>query len=297
MHSEHRFSTLDAAIISLDPSIAMKEHRPTETDRKRMVVIFPRGETLRNFVYTGTLDDLSSESDVHLITVEPGPEFEGLLRSSSSQIHPLLHVPEPWMVRIQRELLDVAHNRWLWSGAAQERSRLRDAEAVTFGQRSKRAAKKLISYPFANRIGLRLLEKSERVSSRLLRTARDYELLYAQLRPSLVFNGSHVHSRNAIQAVQAAQWLGIPTATFIFSWDNLTSQGRIMLPYDFFLVWNEPLKRQLLEMYKWIKPENVFVTGTPQFDLHFREETYLSREDYCKPVSYTHLTLPTIYSV
>ena len=57
-----------------------------------------------------------------------------------------------------------------------------------------------------------------------------------------------------------------------------------MLPYDFFLVWNEPLKHQLLEMYKWIKPENVFVTGTPQFDLHFREETYLSREDYCKRI-------------
>jgi hypothetical protein len=117
-----------------------------------------------------------------------------------------------------------------------------------------------------------------------LHTAKDYERFYDQLRPSLVFNGSHVHSRNAIRPVQAAQWLGIPTATFVFSWDNLTSQGRITLPYNYFLVWNEGLKRQLLEMYHWIDPDNVLVTGTPQFDLHFREETYLCREEYCKRI-------------
>jgi len=88
----------------------------------------------------------------------------------------------------------------------------------------------------------------------------------------------------ATQAVQAAQWLGIPTATFIFSWDNLTSQGRIMLPYDYYIVWNEALKKQLLEMYEWICPERVFVTGTPQFDFHFRPEFYQSRKDFCASV-------------
>src|SRR5262249_13848757 len=95
---------------------------------------------------------------------------------------------------------------------------------------------------------------------------------------------SHVHSRNAIQSVQSAQWLGISTATFIFSWDNLTSQGRVLPPYDYYLVWNELIKQQLLDIYRFIRPEQVFVTGTPQFDSHFRPQNFWSREHFCQQV-------------
>jgi hypothetical protein len=178
----------------------------------------------------------------------------------------------------------MAHGRWLWSKAAQERWRLRDQEAKTLKQKTYRNIKKAMVYPFANRSGLRTLSKMERASSKLLKTTDKYINLMKELNPSIVFNGSHIHSRNAIQAVQAAQWLGIPTATFIFSWDNLTSQGRITLPYDYFLVWNESLKSQLLEMYEWIQPEQVFVTGTPQFDFHFQPKFYQSREEYCTQI-------------
>lgn len=259
-------------------------HRTVDKARERIAVLIPRGEVIRNFVYSGALDEIADRADLTLVSVTTNSDVDEALRKKYGPVYPLREVPERWAVRIQREILDVSHNRWLWSRAAQERSRLRDAEAITFVQRSKRAAKKFISYPFSNRPGLELLGKAERASSRLLRTRNDYERLYRELGTTMVFNGSHIHSRNAIQAVQAAQWLGIPTATFIFSWDNLTSQGRILMRYDYFLVWNEELKGQLLNMYKWIKPENVFVTGTPQFDLHFREESYLSRDSYCRQV-------------
>ena len=129
-----------------------------------------------------------------------------------------------------------------------------------------------------------MLSKIERASSYMLRTTDEYIRLMREMKPDIVFNGSHIHSRNAIQAVQAAQWLGIKTATFIFSWDNLTSQGRILLPYDHYLVWSHALKRQLLDMYPDIRPENVHVTGTPQFDFHFRPELYSSREEFCRRV-------------
>ena len=265
---------------------AISEERTDDlrSSNRGIVVLVPRGEVIRNFVYSGAFDEIAKRADLTLFSVTTNTVVDDSLLEKYGDIYPLEEFNERWTVRFQREILDFSHNRWLWSKAAQERSRLRDSEAVTVVQRSKRAAKKLISYPFANRAGLRLLERSERVSSRWLRATHEYERVFRQLRPALVFNGSHVHSRNAIQAVQAAQWLGIPTATFIFSWDNLTSQGRIILPYDYFLVWNETLKQQLLEMYEWIKPENIFVTGTPQFDLHFREETYLSREEYCNQI-------------
>jgi len=251
---------------------------------QRLAVIFPRGEVIRNFVYTGMLDRLGVESELHLLTIAPGVEFEEMLAGKCDSIYPLTEAEDKWIVRIQREIIDTAHNRWIWSRAAKERSRLRDQEAQTVRQKIIRRIKKIISFPVANRLGLKALSSLERMSSRLFRTSNEYTELYKKIRPGLVFNASHVHSRNATQAVEAAQWLGIPTATFIFSWDNLTSQGRIMLPYDYYLVWNEGLKKQLLEIYEWIKPENVFVTGTPQFDYHFQEKYYLNKEEYCDEI-------------
>jgi hypothetical protein len=251
---------------------------------EKIVVLIPRGEVIRNFVYSGALDQVAEKAAVTLFTVFTNPEIDRALRQQYGNIFQLEEHNERWFVRFQRELIDVAHNRWVWSRAARERSRLRDLEAATFGQKSKRVAKKIISLPFSNRPGLHVLGKFERGSSRWLRTTKKYERLFTQLRPALIFNGSHVHSRNAIQAVQAAQWLGIPTATFIFSWDNLTSQGRILMPYDYFLVWNEALKKQLLEMYDWVNEDQVFVTGTPQFDFHFRPEFYLDRDEFCRQI-------------
>lgn len=252
--------------------------------RRSVVALIPRGEVIRNFVYSGAFDAIAADAELSLLTIEANPEIDGTLRERYGAIFPLTEHRERWVVRFQREILDLAHNRWIWSRAAQERHRLRDAEAVTIPEKSKRLVKKMLAFPFANRTGLDLLGRSERISSRLLRPGRQYEELFETLEPTLVFNGSHVHSRNAIQAVQAAQWMGIPTATFIFSWDNLTSQGRITLPYDYFLVWNDSLKRQLLQMYDWIREDQVFVTGTPQFDFHFSPEYHLERSEYCHSI-------------
>lgn len=266
---------------SAQTAFQMKNSKPDIETGENIVAIIPRGEVIRNFVYSGALDYIADRANLSLISVSPGESMLEMLREKYGEVFPLENSEEKWIVRIQREILETAHNRWLWSRAAQERSRLRDSEAVTTRQKVIRRAKKIISYPIANRAGLETLSKMERASSRTFQTNDEYSKLIKKVRPSLVFNGSHIHSAVATQAVQSAQWLGIPTATFIFSWDNLTSQGRIMLPYDYFLVWNEALKTQLLEMYKWVRPEQVFVTGTPQFDFHFQPKYYQSREEFC----------------
>lgn len=266
------------------------------TGRERIVAILPRGETLRNFVYSGTLDRVAAESDLTVLSVIPNPEFQQLLVSRYRDVRPLEQVDERRSVKHLRDLLEVAHGRWLWSQAAQSRWRIRDHEAATTPQRLKRVAKKMGCYPFANRAGLKVLSTVERAASRLLRTNGELTRLYKTLSPSLVFNASHVHSEIAVQAVQAAQWLGIPTATFIFSWDNLTSQGRIITPYDFYIVWSEPLRDQLLQMYRFIRPEQVVVTGTPQFDYHFRPEFYWTREEFCRTVGADPARTIVLYS-
>jgi hypothetical protein len=263
------------------------EARPraaSKGDGAHLVAILPRGEAIRNLVYTGALEEVARHLEVSVLTVLPGNDFEVLLRDCADNVHLLEEIQEHRLVGAIRELLDLAHGRWLWSEAAKERWRLRDVEAKNARLRARRLIKKLACYPFANRTGLKFLSRFERLVSRRLQTTDSYIRLFRQIRPSLVFNGSHVHSNVALQAVQAAQWLEIPTGAFIFSWDNLTSQGRIIPPYDYYFVWNEALRDQLLQIYDSIRPDQVLITGTPQFDFHFRSEFQWSREEFCSRI-------------
>jgi hypothetical protein len=83
-----------------------------------------------------------------------------------------------------------------------------------------------------------------------------------------------------LPAVLAAKALGIPTACFIFSWDNLTSKGRIAAPFDHYLVWSELMKQELLRYYPDVTPERVHIVGTPQFDPYADEKLVCTRERF-----------------
>ena len=85
----------------------------------------------------------------------------------------------------------------------------------------------------------------------------------------------------AIAPILAAQDLGIPTGTFIFSWDNLP-KATMVLKTDYYYVWSEYMKDELLFYYPFVKKENIFVVGTPQFAAHFNEDTSLTKEQFFK---------------
>ena len=250
-----------------------------------VIAVLPRGEALRNFVYSGALELVAEQTDLTVLSVMPNDRIRALLDSRYPCVIPLdTNIEEHGIVDRLREILDMAHGRWLWSAAARQRWRLRDVEATTPGARFKRLMKKAACYPFANRTGVELLSRAERAVSGWFRSSDHYLDLFRRSKPALVFNGSHVHGSAAIPVVQAAQSVGVPTAAFIFSWDNLTSQGRIIPPYDYYLVWNSALRDHLLDIYRNVSPDRVFVTGTPQFDAHFRTNNYWSREEFCAQV-------------
>jgi hypothetical protein len=94
--------------------------------------------------------------------------------------------------------------------------------------------------------------------------------------PAMVFS-TNQRPASAIAPLLAAQELGIPTATFIFSWDNLP-KATMVVETDFYFVWSEHMKKELLYYYSYIEEKQVFVTGTPQFAVHFDKSRLLSRE-------------------
>ncbi len=85
----------------------------------------------------------------------------------------------------------------------------------------------------------------------------------------------------AVAPLLAAQDLGIPTATFIFSWDNLPKATKI-IEADFYFVWSNHMKNELLFYYPHINQNQIVITGTPQFEPHFNKTLLLSKEVFFK---------------
>jgi hypothetical protein len=86
-----------------------------------------------------------------------------------------------------------------------------------------------------------------------------------------------------VDAVRAAQSLGIPAVAAIASWDNLTNKGQLRVQPDMVTVWNEEQKREAVTLHG-IEPGRVEVTGAQLFDRWFERRPSQSRENFCAMV-------------
>lgn len=97
-------------------------------------------------------------------------------------------------------------------------------------------------------------------------------------KPAVVFS-TNQRPVNAIVPILAAQDLGIPTATFIFSWDNLP-KATMVIETDYYFVWSVYMKHELLTYYPYIKEKQIFITGSPQFEPHFKKKYLYPKEEF-----------------
>ncbi len=108
-------------------------------------------------------------------------------------------------------------------------------------------------------------EKLQFLSFSKNRITQSYLKLLKEDEPTHVF---FTHQRPPFLApfLYAAKQLKLQTSTFIFSWDNLASKGRMLGTFDQFLVWSDLMKAELLYFYPSVNEVNVKVVGTPQFE-------------------------------
>lgn len=110
-----------------------------------------------------------------------------------------------------------------------------------------------------------------------------YAYCKAQLeenKPDLIFCTTQ-RATQAISALLAAKDLGIPTVCFVYSWDNVPKAMQVV-ETDYYCVWSDLMKEQVLQYYPFVNKEQVFVTGTPQFEPHFDKSLGQIREDFFK---------------
>src|SRR4051812_16552784 len=199
--------------------------------RSHVVLVAPRGEALRNFVYSDTLRVLSENSRVTVLSVVDDDQILSRFRSQA-EILPLRYYREHPAVAAALGKSELAHFRHVWSEGAKEVWQRRIDEAQTGVQRLRRRATNAFAACLAHQPGLRALDTIEQSLSWRMRRTEEFVRLFQKDRPDIVFNCSHIHGPAAEEPLRAAAKLGIPTAGFIFSWDNLTSRSRIHTPYD-----------------------------------------------------------------
>lgn len=116
---------------------------------------------------------------------------------------------------------------------------------------------------------------------KLERKSAKYHYCKTQLaaeKPDFIFCTNQRQSQ-AIAPILAAQDLGIPTATFVFSWDNLP-KATTLVETDYYFVWSEHMKKEVLMYCPYVSADKVLVTGTPQFESHFDKNLLLSKEEF-----------------
>jgi hypothetical protein len=138
-------------------------------------------------------------------------------------------------------------------------------------------------------------EKLQLLSFSNHKITKSYLQFLQEDKPSHVF---FTHQRPPYLApfLYAAIQLKIPVSTFIFSWDNLASKGRMLGTFDYFLVWSHLMKEELLTFYPNVKPEKVKVVGTPQFEPYVMDKFQSDKPSFQKQFNLDPLKKTICYS-
>jgi hypothetical protein len=243
----------------------------------KVVLVVPDGVGIRNFLYTRFLDFLSSEAEVVAWHVLP----EHVLATQEGRavrFEPLPYVREGLAARVLRQAKIYAQLHWRGEeDAAEVLLRFRrpsgDALARTVGH-----AAHLLGRLVPTPDGAAWLDRSHAAAASGNGDLAPFEAFLRREQPDMVFC-THQRASRAVPALLAARRLGIPTATFVYSWDNLP-KGRMAVHADRFLVWSEAMKAELLLYYPEMDSGRVSVVGTPQFEPHLDPGLARPREEF-----------------
>jgi hypothetical protein len=164
-------------------------------------------------------------------------------------------------------------------GTIAMRQHLRKRAAVTWPGRARHGVARAIGRVLAFPGGIAVLEQAHTWAAARVQEVTHFRTAFEQWRPSVVFCADQ-RPVELLGPVIAARQLGIPTAAFIFSWDNLTSKGRMAASFDHYLVWSSHMARELRRLYSAIPEVAVHIVGSPQFDAYEDRTLLWNRTDF-----------------
>jgi hypothetical protein len=242
----------------------------------KIFILLPDGIGLRNFAYSD-FQTIGIQEDFDVVFWNNTPfDLAELgfkeIKIQNSKSHPLTETYKNSRKQIELNL-----------SIRRTKDRVYDTYRFPFSYDTpiraiKSGVTKLLSFTHSSKYGLqRIREKIKQNERKTLYYHQCLEVLKEE-KPAMVFC-TNQRPMTAIAPLLAAQELGIPTATFIFSWDNL-AKATMVVETDYYFVWSELMKKELLFYYPYIQESQIFVAGTPQFESHFDKKKLLSQSDF-----------------
>jgi hypothetical protein len=243
--------------------------------------VIPDGVSVRNFVYGRFLSYLRRDGEVLVVHAMPPGMLASVPVGPLVESEPLQAYRESPASFTLRYAISYAH--MFWADTHAMRATLARPIGGSWRTRLARRAGRVAGRLAATQQGIRTLSRLHHAAVRRAPMVRHYLRLLAQHGPSILFC-AHQRPPQILPIVLAARLLRIPTATFIFSWDNLSSKGSIAAPFDHFLVWSNQMREELLRYYPDAASDRVHVVGSPQFDPYADDDLVSSREAFFRQI-------------
>jgi hypothetical protein len=244
---------------------------------KKLGVVITDGVGFRNFIMSDFIIEASAEYEkIFIYSGLPKSCFNNL-NYSNVEIKELTVFNEGKITWVFRKWKELGHLQ-------QHKSFYGMKNNLVSGYPKNNSARSLITkglYCFTRYINsnssILFAEKIQFSSFSKNRITKEYIQILEKDQPSHLF---FTHQRPPYLApfLYAAIYLKISTSSFIFSWDNLASKGRMLGTFDYFLVWSNLMKEELLYFYPNVKDRNVLIVGTPQFEPYVLDR-YKSTKD------------------
>lgn len=249
-------------------------------ERKKIFILLPDGVSLRNFAYTSFYKDGKAKGYDIIFWNNTPFDLESLgfeqIPIRNQKANTLTDILKAARTRIELALFQKRDQDPIYEGYI---------FPLSFRNLKSTIKSRLIQWyrwKYKSEKGLNRLRERIKSSERKGSYYDHCKKTLQQEQPDLLFCASQ-RSVQAIAPVLAATDLGIPTATFIFSWDNVP-KATTVIETDYYFAWSDLMKNELLHYHKYLHKEQILVTGTPQFTPHYNQERILNRENFCKQI-------------
>lgn len=244
--------------------------------KNKILLLFPDGVGIRNYLYSNVFKGMTEK----LILFHAFDSKTEEAVKDITQIENTISIPkykESFKEKFLRELICLARLKY-------NANLVKNPTILTNWRSSHKGFFKTIFYRsvefvsigFTNYKRILWLEKRYQKTIRNTDYYRKIRTVLQEIQPQKIFC-SHQRGIQCAPIFAAAKDLDIETLTVIYSWDNLP-KARMALQADKYLVWSDYMKEELKLYYPEISLEQIFVTGTPQFECYQEQHNILSKE-------------------
>lgn len=246
---------------------------------KKLGIVITDGVGFRNFILSDFLVEAEKTFDeVVILSCLPAKVYSGFL--SKSKVIELDVFEEKFKTWFFRKAKEVAHLKLhqkdnfgiqdnLQINTSTSKSNRGYATRFIFKLTSVLHSEKWIQrFNVAQQLSFK--NDSKTIGYRVILEKENFDLLFF----------THQRPPYIAPLVYQAEKLKIKTASFIFSWDNLASKGRMAANFNYYLVWSDLMKSELQEFYSSIKEKDIEVVGTPQFEPYVLDRYKVSEEEF-----------------